>query len=325
MLDGLYVTDFHAHLRGNSNCLSNFCPDDQASPFFQQAVPIFERLANFSEPIHDELVRWFATNYRGALSRHIYGTLAQFALMEALRLFKQYDVACLLKSMDKQGIDRAIVCSLEPFITTQEIVEAIADHRDRISLFASVARNEPNPVEYFERWIRSGDIAGLKIHPIVGGYACNELYERTKDVVALAVENDLPILIHTGHIPASAVMGLAGGCGEVRAVEPLVRAFPNAKFVLAHIGWESWRYVLALAERYPHVSVETSWQSARVIRRAVDVLGAHRVLFGSDFPLFKQRLALRIVRQALTAREFVMVASTNAQRILWQRDIADAG
>jgi predicted TIM-barrel fold metal-dependent hydrolase len=316
MLEGLYITDFHAHLRGKSNLLPNFCAEDQASEFFQQTAPLFERLARFSEPIHGSLIRWFAVNYRGTLHRHVYGSLAQFALMEALRLFKTYDVRCLLQSMDRHGIDRAIVCSLEPFITTQEVLEAVAPHKDRILVFASVARNESNPVEYLQKHIESGEIAGLKIHPQVGQYACNELYECTKDLVALASEYDLPILIHTGHIPASAVNGLVNGCGDVRAVAPLVKAFPNAKIVLAHIGWESWRYVLELAQENKHVSVETSWQPRGIIRRAIDLLGPHRVLFGSDFPLFHQGMALNLMRQAVTNREFVHVASTNARNIL---------
>ncbi|HEY9790911.1 MAG TPA: amidohydrolase family protein [Candidatus Obscuribacterales bacterium] len=319
MLAGLYITDFHAHLRGKSNVLPNFCAEDQASEFFQQTAPVFERLARLSEPVHSSLIRWFAMNYRGKLHRHIYGNLAQFALMETLRLFKTYDVRCLLKSMDRNGIDRAIVCSLEPFITTQEILEAVAPHKDRILVFASVARNEPHPVQYLQKHIESGEIAGLKIHPQVGQYACNELYECTKDVVALATEYDLPILIHTGHIPASAIGGLANGCGDVRAVAPLVKAFPHAKIVLAHIGWESWRYILELAQQYKHVSVETSWQPPAIIRRALDLLGPHRVLFGSDFPLFHQGMALSMMRQAVTAREFVHVASTNATYILRQR------
>lgn len=316
MINGLYITDFHAHLRGASQTLANFCPEDTATPFFQQTAPIFERLSRYSEPIHDELIRWMALNWRGRMSRYIYGSLAQFSLMEALRLFKSYDLNCLLRSMAEHGIDRSVICSLEPFITTQEILEIIAPHKEKFLVFVSVAREAKNPAEYVRKYIESGAVAGLKIHPVVGGYACNELYERTRDAVSVAVAHDLPILIHTGHIPASAIAGLAGGCNEARAVEPLVAAFPKGKFVLAHIGWESWRYILRLAQTYPHVSVETSWQPAPIIRRAVDLLGPDRVLFGSDFPLFKQRMALRITRQALTSREFFYVASANANRLL---------
>jgi len=315
MRRGLFVIDFHAHLRGNLP-LCNFCPEDQNTPFFKGTVEIFEKIANFSEPFHDGLLRHLALHHRGVLMRYLYATFGQFALMEALRLFKNYDVQTLLASMDRNQIDHAVVCSLEPFITTKEILETIAPHRSRISLFVSVARNDPDPTGYLERHIQSGEIDGLKIHPVVGGYGCGELYEATKDLAALATEYDLPILIHTGHIPKSAVAGLAAGCNEVKYIEPLIAAFPKGKFVLAHIGWESWRQVLHLAQKYPNVMVETSWQPARIIRRAVDTIGPQRVLFGSDFPLFKQGMALTQVEEALTGKELVMVTSANARRLL---------
>jgi uncharacterized protein len=164
--------------------------------------------------------------------------------------------------------------------------------------------------------IESGLIDGLKIHPVVGGYACGELYSATKDIVDLAVQKDLPILIHTGHLPKEAIVGLAAGCNEVKYLEPLIAAFPRGRFVLAHIGWESWRQVLGFALKYKQVSVETSWQPARIIRRAVDMIGPERVIFGSDFPLFKQGMAFEQVNRALTNKELVMVTSTNAKRLL---------
>jgi predicted TIM-barrel fold metal-dependent hydrolase len=315
MRHGLYIIDFHGHLRGNQH-LASFCAEDQVTPFYQGIAPLFERLANITEPVHDGFLRHLALNFRGSLSRSLYAMAGQFGLMEALRLFKNSDVRSLLASMDRCGIDHTVVCSLEPFIMTQDLLEAIRPHRSRISLFASVAREQPDPAGYFGKFIESGEITGLKLHPLVGGYACGELFESTKDIVGLAVEHNLPILIHTGHIPKSAIAGLARGCNELEFIEPLLAAFPRGRFVLAHIGWESWRQVLALAKKYKNTWVETSWQPARIIRRAVDALGPQRVIFGSDFPLFKQRLAYRQVDQALTTKELILVASVNARYLL---------
>lgn len=314
MYQGLYLVDFHAHLKGSAE-VGNFCKEDQSTPFWRNTVHLFERVANMSEPIHDGLLRYLAMHYRGAISRHIYTQLGQVGLMEVIRLFKNNAIQQMVASMDRNGIDHVVIHALEPYINTREVLEVIEPYRSRFSVFASVGRDEPDPAGYFESHVKSGEISGLKIHPLVGGFACGELYHRTKDSVALAVEQGLPILIHTGHIPADALMGL-DGCNEVAAIEPLVAAFPRGKFILAHIGWESWRKVLDLGRRYPQVSVETSWQPAKIIRRAVDALGPERVIFGSDFPLFRQSLALKQVRDALSDREFVMVASTNGRRLL---------
>jgi predicted TIM-barrel fold metal-dependent hydrolase len=178
-----------------------------------------------------------------------------------------------------------------------------------------VHKNEPDPVAYFSALVEAGGIAGLKIHPQVGGFACGELYHKTKGLVEYASNAKLPILIHTGHIPTERLKGM-NGCIDVAALEPLIADFPEAKIVLAHIGWESWRTVLDMGQRYANILVETSWQPAKIIRRAVDTLGPERVLFGSDFPLFNQSIAYQQVKDALTVKEFVRVGSVNAMQLL---------
>jgi predicted TIM-barrel fold metal-dependent hydrolase len=314
MRKGLYIVDFHTHLAGER--ISNFSPEDQKSRFYQSLAPVYEPLAMLTEPLHGHISRYLALNIRDPISRTFYSSFAWVGLMEVLRLFKRHDVASLIQIMDRHGIDHSVILSLEPFITTQEILDVIRPYTSRLSLFASVAREENDSGGYFAKCIATGGISGLKIHPLVGGFACGELYDRLKGAVDVAVQNDLPIMVHTGHIPKSTIAGLAGGCEELESLEPLIADFSKGKFILAHIGWESWREVIALAKKYPNVSVETSWQPARVIRRAVDELGPERVIFGSDFPIFKQGAALEQIEKALTDKEYVYVASANARRLL---------
>jgi predicted TIM-barrel fold metal-dependent hydrolase len=313
MRRGLYITDFHTHLAGHT---SNFSAEDQKTKLYQTLAPIYEPLADLSEPLHGRISRYLALNIRDPLSRLFYGSFAWVGLMEVIRLFKKHDVTSLLKIMDRLGIDHSVICSLEPFITTEEILEVIRPYRARLSLFASVANKEADATGYFAKYVASGEINGLKLHPLVGGFAHGELFDRTKGAVEVATKHQLPIMIHTGHIPKATIAGLATGSEELAAIEPLITAFPMGRFVLAHIGWESWREVLAMAKKYPNISVETSWQPARIIRRAIDELGPQRVIFGSDFPIYKQRSALEQVEQATTDREYVYIASANAKRLL---------
>lgn len=149
----------------------------------------------------------------------------------------------------------------------------------------------------------------------MGGFFGHELLPQTKDIAALATEYEVPISIHTGHIPVERLSGLKD-LTDVPALEPLIAAFPKCTFVLNHMGWESWRKAFDLAHKYPNIMVETSWQPARNIRRAVDKLGAHRILFGSDFPLFQQWQALQEARKALSKSEFHQITSSNAMRLL---------
>jgi len=314
MKNGLYIVDFHAHLQ-DCHTQETLCREDRNTLFFKHAAPLLEQVAHLSEPYYSVPLRSLAINYHGDLGRQLFGMLGQVFLMETLRLFKKYGIERLLETMERNQIDHVVIHSLEPLTATKNILQLIEPFRKKISVFASVHRNEPDPIGYFKAFVEAGVISGLKIHPQVGGFACGELYDKVKDLVSYASDQELPILIHTGHIPVQRLKGIAG-CSDVDALEPLLANFPQANFILAHIGWESWRRVLQLATIYPNVSVETSWQSARIVRRAVDTVGPERVLFGSDFPLFDQTFALHQVEKALTPQEFVLVASVNARRML---------
>lgn len=314
MPEGLYTVDFHAHIQGRSG-MANLCAEERRSGFYSHLAPVLEKLAHVTEPIHDEPLRKLALHYRDCLSRFVYARLGNLALMETLRLFKTRDVNSLIESMDRNGINHVAVLSIEPLTITSQLIKETACYRDRISIFASVDRNQKDPAGYLRSLIDSGAVKGIKIHPVVGGYTCGEFYARTKPLAQLAHEENLPVIIHTGHIPVENLKGISG-CNEISAIEPLIAEFPTVRFILAHIGWESWRAALDLAKRYSNAYVETSWQPARIIRRAVDALGANRVIFGSDFPLFSQSLALEQLRAALSPLEFAMVASTNAIRLL---------
>ena len=314
MNNGLYTVDFHTHLQ-DANLQEKMCPEDRNSSIYKVFSPVFDQIASVSEPLHDKCVRFMALNLRDQISRQVYAQLGKVGLMEVLRLFRTYSIEKLIARMDRNGIDHSVIHSIEPLTSTANILDLVRPYKERISVFASVDKDNDDPEGYLTPFIEDNLIAGLKLHPIVGRYACGEIYYALKDVVKLARDADLPVLIHTGHIPVDRLQGI-GGCSEIQALEPLVREFPTVKFILAHIGWGSWREVLRLASEYPNTLVETSWQPTRVIRRAVDMLGSNRVLFGSDFPLFKQSQALEQVRQALSAREFVDVVSINSMRLL---------
>ncbi|MBX9691634.1 MAG: amidohydrolase family protein [Cyanobacteria bacterium] len=310
----LEIVDFHTHLMSLSG-LEQIFPEARKTLFFKHVVPIVEPIADITEPIHDQLLRHLAMHFNNRLARLVFSRFGQLFLMEALRLFKRHGLDRLIHSMDAQGIAHSVIFSLEPLTRTQEIIDQVSAYPGRFSVFAAVERDEPDPVGYLTPFINAGSIKGIKIHPMVGGYQPEELYERTREYVALAAASGLPVALHTGHIPIEDLTGHVV-CSQVPVFEPLIKDFPECTFILNHIGWESWRAAISLAQRYSNVMVETSWQPARIIKRAVRQLGAERVLFGSDFPLFQEWQALSEVRKALTDKQFDLVASKNATRIL---------
>ena len=314
MIDGFYTIDFHVHLQDNCT-QERLCPDDKKSLFFKHAAPLLEKIANYSEPIHEEIVKYMALNHKDPISRFVYSKAGQLGLMEALRLFKVHDVNRLISKMNALKIDHAVLHSLEPLTSTAELLEITELYKDKISVFASVEKDNADPLSYLSQFLANDRVRGIKIHPQVGGYACGELYDKVKEIAAFADKHHKPMMFHTGHIPSDDLSDIHG-CSEVEAIEPLISEFSNVSFILAHIGWESWRQVLKVALKYPNVYVETSWQPSNIIRRACDALGADRVLFGSDFPLLSPDIALRQVINALTSKELAYVLSANSRKLL---------
>lgn len=316
MKKNIEIIDFHTHIMSLAGIEQVF-PEARKNLFFSHVVPIVEPIADITEGIHDQLLRLLAMNFNDKYSRFVYSQFGQLFLMEALRLFKRHGLEKLVHSMDRLKISHSVIYSIEPLTSTQEIIdETTSKYPGRFSVFGSVARNHPDPVGYLMPFVEVGTIKGVKIHPMVGGYEACDLYDATKEYVALANEYDLPVCLHTGHIPIEGLCGRNVPCSEISAFESLIKEFPDCTFILNHTGWESWRAAIQMAKTYQNIIVETSWQPARVIRKAVKQLGAERVIWGSDFPLFQQWQALAEVERALNDREFELVASKNAKRLL---------
>jgi hypothetical protein len=293
------IIDFHAHLRGAASV-------KLSEPF--NGVYIRE-LADLVEPLTRQVAGLCGMHFRAPFSRFFYRSINQYAFQELQRVFEKYTVDMLLDSMDRSNVRHTVVCPIEPFFGTDDVAGAVARNPDRLSLFASADPHEAEAVAALESTLARHRVAGIKLNPARAGSPAEE--RRMFELVALAQERDLPVFLHTGSFPFE-----AHGFDDPGVLEPVVRAFPHVSITIAHIGWDQHETVLALAERHHHLSVETSWQPPRVIRAAVDKLGAHRVLMGSDFPLLQQSVALDNVVAALKPREVRAVAYQNAHRLL---------
>jgi predicted TIM-barrel fold metal-dependent hydrolase len=95
--------------------------------------------------------------------------------------------------------------------------------------------------------------------------------------------------------------------GQMRDGAALAQAFPNVSFVLEHAGmledlspagWDAWRQGMALLAAQPNVSTKLSGLGtfmreyrrdvvSQIVRETVSMFGAHRCMYGSNFPIEK--------------------------------------
>jgi predicted TIM-barrel fold metal-dependent hydrolase len=169
---------------------------------------------------------------------------------------------------------------------------------------------DPRRAETFEQaaeMLRTPRCVGIKIHPEEHGYP---IVEHGDALFAFAAEHRAVVLSHSSE--------------QNSLASDLVRfanAYPEMRLILAHIGcgWDGdptqqVRAIQASTQR----NVYTDTSSARsitpnLIEWAVSEIGAERVLFGTDTPLYHTSMQrIRIDHAGLSARETRMILRENA-------------
>jgi len=193
---------------------------------------------------------------------------------------EDFTEAELLESQRRNGIDVTLVqpALTHSLQTVQRYHDAIAElARRQPGRFYGIANPNPHlPQDDYRREVRrcveQAGFKGLKLHPLA--HAVNPLGRRGQSVFALANEMGLPVIVHTGAGIPWAAPSLLQGVAE---------RYPGLPLVVAHAGG----MILAgeageLAARCTNVYLECSWSGGFLVRHWVQLLGAGRVLFGSD-------------------------------------------
>jgi hypothetical protein len=135
----------------------------------------------------------------------------------------------------------------------------------------------------------------LKVHPLAGFYPSQAevypLYERCQAL-------DLPVLIHTGMDPAP----LRSKYGRPAEVDEVANDFPDLRIVCAHMGGVWREEAVGVAQHHENVWLDVCGTESllrrdrvgfyRRLREDLDILGADKLCFASDFPYYGSPAAL---------------------------------
>ena len=161
----------------------------------------------------------------------------------------------------------------------------------------------------FDRCVLQGPLRGVKLWVSV-----NVTDERAGCVFTMAQEARVPILHHAWYKTVGRV-----ACESTPAdIAEAAARFPDVTLIMAHLTGAGVRGILDVAP-CPNVFVDTSGSQpvAGMMEYAVDVLGAHRVLFGSDASGrdFAVQLA-RVKAARIPSRAQALILGENARRLL---------
>lgn len=233
----------------------------------------------------------------------------------------------LLAAMDEAGVDHAVVCGFA-WRDAQRcrrhndvLLDAAARSAGRLSVFCCVPLTSARAAaDEIERCAAAGARGLGELRPEALGV------DLATDAIAVALADTalacrLPVLLHAsepvGHdYPGKTGQSLAG-------IWRFMCAHPDLTLVLAHLGGglPFYAHMPEVQARFERTYVDTAaapWLYRPAAYRAVvDLIGAERVLFASDFPLRHPARDLAVLRAAgLTERELGAVLGGNARALL---------
>ncbi len=140
-------------------------------------------------------------------------------------------------------------------------------------------------------------------------------------LAASAAEFGLVLLFHASEPVGHLYPGKTGG--DLARLDRFVARHPDVRVVLAHWGGGLPFYAVmpevreALANVWFDTAATTLLYEPAIYRQVIDLVGAERVLFGSDFPLLGPRRQLRALAAApLSGSERTQIAGENAAALL---------
>lgn len=218
-----------------------------------------------------------------------------------------------VRSMDRCQIDKMVFSSFtaihgETRIGNRETAEAVRAHPDRLFGYCVANPNYPADTEadlklHFEH---ATNFVGLKFHCQLHGAQLHDPgYE---GALEFADAHELPVLVHGG--------------GQDNWDEVAAR-YPRAAFIMAHAcAWDgldpAGQAFYARVRDIPNLYVDVSGSPAHrgALRALVKLVGAEKILYGSDFPMFDLAFEVgRVLLSDLPLDDKRLIAGRNAARV----------
>ncbi len=201
----------------------------------------------------------------------------------------------LIEIMDREGVWRVCLINYvaEEVLGFTEEVNVFSsnyakEYPDRLLPFGGIDPSAGDVEERMEELISKLEIRGIKIHPphqllYPNSYATEGL-EGLEVVYAMAEDNGVPVMIHTG---TSIFPGARVRYGEPLALDDVAIDFPRLQIIMAHGGRPFWMdQAFFLLRRHKNIHFDVSSIPPRRLLdyfpRLEEVAG--KTLFGSDWP-----------------------------------------
>lgn len=233
----------------------------------------------------------------------------------------------LIASMDEAGVDVSVIANIgwtthELCVETNDyILESISRYPQRLIGFGAVQPQSPEgAVAEIERCAKAG-IKGIgEMRPDIQLFDLTDEFIMAPFAEAL-IKHKLILLTHASEPVGHSYPGKGGITPEV--LYPFITAFPDLTIVCAHWGGGLPFYGLmpevkeAMANVFFDTAASPFLYTPQVYNQVIQLVGADRIVFGSDYPLLAQgRLIDEIKALDLPEEIENLILSGNARRLL---------
>jgi hypothetical protein len=172
----------------------------------------------------------------------------------------------------------------------EKVAAYCAGFPKRLIGFTSIHPDRYQPERKVERAIREFGMKALKIYPHAGFYPNDPRLTRTYD---LCSDLGIPVVFHTG---PKAVRWQSMKYDQPIHVDDVATNFPDLKIVMCHGGYPWTEEFIAVAYTNPNIWVDLTFMEIieetfmvpalveTTVRRLVKLIGAKRLLWGSEGP-----------------------------------------
>jgi predicted TIM-barrel fold metal-dependent hydrolase len=234
-----------------------------------------------------------------------------------------------VEEMDRHGITQAALIASLPG-DERSIQQAVAAYPERFRGYFMVNPCASDALERTESSLAAGNLHGICLFPAMHRYEMSD--PRTQAIVgAAAAYPGTVVFVHCGVLSVGVRKRLGlPSLFDMRYSNPIhlhatALAFPQVRFIVPHFGAGYFREALMLCDLCPNVYLDTSssnrWMSYEgldletVFRRALDIAGPERLVFGTDSSFFPRGWQSAIFDEQAAVLSAIGVSTTTAESI----------
>ena len=231
--------------------------------------------------------------------------------------------------MDRHDVARVALIASIPG-DEESVAAAVRRHPLRFVGFFMFNPTQGDVRGRLSRWLGVEKLRGVCLFPAMHGYRLDD--ERVRDVFAAAAAEGAVVFAHCGVLS----VGIRKKLGlpslfDIRLGDPLALAataarFPAVPVIIPHFGAGLFRETLMAADQCPSIHLDTSSSNGwlkyhpgltldAVFRHAVGIVGADRVIFGTDSSFFPRGWQRQVFDQQKAILDAIGVPAEAQEKI----------